>query len=442
MSALPMFQRVGKAAYKANLDNTVRLLDHLGNPQKNFRSVHIAGTNGKGSVSHFLASVFQEAGYKTGLYTSPHLTDFRERIKINGAMIEKSYVARFISLHRDFLEKLKPSFFEMSVGLCFQYFSERNIDVAIIETGMGGRLDSTNIIAPDLSVITNIGFDHTQFLGDSLEKIAAEKAGIIKPGVPVVIGETQKETINVFTSVAKKNKSEISFADKELFASVESHTLVPPCLTLRTGFDDAEHLFSTPLAGSYQIKNVRTALVSLIQLRKAGYKLHLQAIRQGLANVIENTGLRGRWMVFGEHPAVIMDTGHNAAGLTEISQMLKSLSYSRLHMVIGMVDDKDHIAMLKLLPQNARYYLCTPSVPRGFDSKKLLEKANRARLDANAFNTVEEAYKAARKASKPNDVLFIGGSTFTVADALLLKEFSLAKRNKSKSDNSQMELKF
>jgi len=441
MSALPMYQRVGSAAYKANLDNTIALLNHLGNPQKTFRSIHIAGTNGKGSVSHCLASIFQEAGYKTGLYTSPHLTDFRERIRINGAMIEKSYVAKFIENNKSILDKLKPSFFEMSVGLCFQYFADRKTDVAVIETGMGGRLDSTNIITPDSSVITNIGLDHTAFLGNSLEKIAAEKAGIIKPGVPVIIGETQTETKKIFIAAAKKNKSEIIFADKEMYAETDSHTLIPPSLTLRAGIDGIEHLIESPLAGTYQIKNLKTVLAAALQLRESGFKIHISHIRNGIFKVVQNTGLRGRWMVFGSRPAVIMDTGHNADGLKSISQMLKSLSYSTLHMVIGMVDDKDHEKMLKLLPQKAKYYFCKPSVPRGFDAEQLSTIAHNAGISGSAYNSVESAVGAALNHALKNDVVFIGGSTFTVADALAMKVFAKSKKAGHSDSGQQIEMK-
>lgn len=441
MSALPMYQRVGSAAYKANLDNTIALLNHLDNPQKKFRSIHIAGTNGKGSVSHCLASIFQEAGYKTGLYTSPHLTDFRERIRINGTMIEKSYVVKFIEKNKAFLNRLKPSFFEMSVGLCFQYFADRKIDVAVVETGMGGRLDSTNVINPELSVITNIGFDHTMFLGNTLEKIAIEKAGIIKPCVPVVIGETQPETKQIFIDAAKKNKSKIVFADKEIFAETDSHTLIPPALTLRTGIEGAEHLIVSPLAGTYQIKNLKTVLAASLRLREAGFKIHIAHIRKGINKVIQNTGLRGRWMVFGSRPAVIMDTGHNADGLNSISQMLKSLSYSTLHMVIGMVDDKDHTAMLKLLPQKATYYFCKPSVPRGFDAEQLFSKARQAGISGSAYDSVESAVNAALSHASRNDVVFIGGSTFTVADALTMKVFSGSKKSGRTDSGRQIEMK-
>jgi len=424
MSALPMFQRVGGAAYKANLDNTIEWLRYLGNPQNKFRSVHVAGTNGKGSVSHCLASIFQEAGYKTGLYTSPHLTDFRERIRINGVMIDKTYVAKFIEKHKAFLEKLKPSFFEMAVGLCFQYFADRKIDIAIVETGMGGRLDSTNVITPELSVITNIGFDHTLFLGDTLGQIAAEKAGIIKHGVPVVIGETQKETKPVFIKTAKDNQSQIIFADQVLKSEAVSHSLIPPQLTLRIFTKEHEYVIHSPLAGSYQIKNLQTVFISALTLRESGYKLSMQHIRSGIRKVTKATGLRGRWTVFGNKPAVIMDTAHNAAGLTYVAEMLNSLSYSRLHMVIGMVDDKNHEAMLKLLPQKAIYYLCKPSVPRGFDADKLRAIAIKSSRTGNSYDSVETAVRAAISVASQDDIIYIGGSTFTVADALAMKEFS------------------
>ncbi len=418
MSQLPMYQRVGAAAYKANLDNTIQWLNYLGNPQNQFRSIHIAGTNGKGSVSHFLTSIFQEAGYKTGLYTSPHLTDYRERIRINGTMIDKAYVVRFIEKHRAFLDQIKPSFFEMSVGLCFMYFADRQVDVAVIETGMGGRLDSTNLLHPDMCVITNIGHDHMKFLGNSLAEISVEKAGIIKPSVPVVIGETHPETKPVFAAAAKKNKSKISFADRMVNTTTETHALIPPKLEVRMSVFNKSYLLHSPLAGLYQIKNIQTVLVTSLRLRESGYKIYIRHIRNGIRNVIKNTSLSGRWLVTGSKPPMIMDTAHNAEGLKYVTTMLKSLSYSALHMVIGMVDDKDHESLLKLLPRNATYYFCTPSVPRGFDAGKLLKKASKCGLKGSAWPNTESAMAQALQKAGKKDVIFVGGSTFTVADAL------------------------
>lgn len=442
MSALPMFQRIGGAAYKVNLNNTIELLEHLKNPHKNFQSIHIAGTNGKGSVSHWLASVFQEAGYKTGLYTSPHLSDFRERIRINGIMIEKSYVTKFIEKNKSILDKIKPSFFEMSVGLCFQYFSDKEVDIAIIETGMGGRLDSTNIIEPVLSVITNISYDHTEFLGDTLEKIAIEKAGIIKPQTPVIIGETHDETKNIFIEISEKNNSHITFADNAIWADVLFHSLIHPKLKIKVGLPKANHIILSPLAGEYQIKNLKTVLAAALKLRNLGYKIHISHIKKGIANVVLNTSIRGRWMQLNNRPAIIADTGHNADGITSISKMLKSMSYSTLHIVLGMVSDKNHISILKLLPQNARYYFCRPSVPRGFDAFELQAKAKEVSLIGDVYESVEAAVLSAFNNAKTSDIIFIGGSTFTVADALNIKDFDADNKNSKHAKIKQLELKF
>lgn len=418
MSQLPMFQRVGAAAYKADLNNTIQLLNHLGNPQKRFRSIHVAGTNGKGSVSHMLASVLQEAGFKTGLYTSPHLTDFRERIRINGTLIDKAFVTSFVNKNHGFLLELKPSFFEMSVGLCFSYFASRNIDVAIVETGMGGRLDSTNVIEPDLSIITNIGLDHTTFLGNTIADIAVEKAGIIKPGIPVVIGRTQPETRSVFSNTAKKNKSKITFADQLVRKKVLKHSLVPPFLSLSCEAFEKKYLIKSPLAGKYQTENIVTVVSACLRLREAGYKIYIRHMLKGIQQVIRNTHFRGRWMVLGVKPAMILDTGHNADGLAAVAEMLKSLSWKQLHLVIGMVDDKDHASLLALLPKKGLMYCCKPDVPRGLDAKVLAVIAQKAGFKTTVWPSVSNAIQAALLKAGKNDVVFIGGSTFTVADAL------------------------
>ena len=418
MSSLPMFQRTGGAAYKANLNNTIALLDYLNNPQEKFKSVHIAGTNGKGSVSHCLASIFQEAGYKTGLYTSPHLTDFRERIRLNGNMIEKSFITEFINKHKDFLNHIKPSFFEMSVGLAFDYFSKKNIDIAIIETGMGGRLDSTNLISPELSIITNIGYDHTQFLGNTLKEIATEKAGIIKDKIPVLIGESNAETKNVFISKAKEKNSEIYFSDNIVKYEINSQNLLLPKLDINIQTKKYKYRILSPLAPDYQIKNIKTIVAAAEILRNCGYKILKNNIANGIKNVVVNTSFKGRWSIFGKKPSIIMDTAHNADGLEYISKTLKSLKCDTLRIVIGMVDDKEHEKMLKILPKNAKYYICKPNVPRGFDEKKLFEITKKIGLNSKCFSSVKIALKEAKKDASPNDIIYVGGSTFTVADAI------------------------
>lgn len=418
MSSLPMFQRTGGAAYKANLNNTIALLDYLNNPQEKFKSVHIAGTNGKGSVSHCLASIFQEAGYKTGLYTSPHLTDFRERIRLNGNMIEKSFITEFINKHKDFLNHIKPSFFEMSVGLAFDYFSKKNIDIAIIETGMGGRLDSTNLISPELSIITNIGYDHTQFLGNTLKEIATEKAGIIKDKIPVLIGESNAETKNVFISKAKEKNSEIYFADNIVKHGINSQNLLLPKLDINIQTKKYKYRILSPLAPDYQIKNIKTIVAAAEILRNCGYKILKNNIANGIKNVVINTSFKGRWSIFSKKPSIIMDTAHNADGLEYISKTLKSLKCDTLRMVIGMVDDKEHEKMLRILPKNAKYYICKPNVPRGFDEKMLLEITKKNGLNSKCFSSVKIALKEAKKDASPNDIIYVGGSTFTVADAI------------------------
>lgn len=394
-SQLPMFQRVGASAYKADLNNTIELCNLLGNPQNKFKSIHIAGTNGKGSTSHMLASILQEAGYKVGLYTSPHLVDFRERIKMNGTMIPEQVVVDFVSTYKADFEKINLSFFEWTVGLAFQYFSTQNIDVAIIETGLGGRLDSTNIIFPELSIITNIAKDHTQFLGDTLEKIAVEKAGIIKSKVPIVIGETQKEIEHVFISKAKELKAEIYFADQITHCVLDSD-----------------------LKGSYQRKNIKTVLASVNELKKLDYKILEGHIKVGLLNVVENTGLMGRWQTLGENPKIICDTGHNEAGIKEVVNQLETLDYNILHFVLGVVNDKDVGSMLALLPKNAIYYFCQAKIPRALNADELKQKASFYGLKGIIFNSVIDAFTEAKKSSSDNDLIFIGGSTFLVAEVL------------------------
>lgn len=391
-----MYQRVGGSAYKNDLNNTILLANYLNNPQNLFKSIHIAGTNGKGSVSHMLASVFQESGFKVGLYTSPHLKDFRERIKINGKMISEEYVIDFVEKHKLFFEKHSLSFFEMTVGLAFNYFSNQNVDVAIVEVGMGGRLDSTNIITPQLSIITNIGLDHTAFLGNTLQEIAREKAGIIKPKVPVIIGENQSETTPIFKEIAAKNNSEISFAEDFRFQN-----------------------FETDLKGNYQKKNLQTVLAAIKVLRdKQLYAIDNQELESGLLNVVSNTGLMGRWQVLRERPKVICDTAHNKEGLSYVLEQLSKESFKKLHIVLGFVADKDVESVLKLFPQKAVYYFCKPDIPRGMEVDKLVEIASKFRLLGSSYTSVDEAYREALNSAKSTDLIFVGGSTFVVAEII------------------------
>ncbi len=392
---LPMFQRIGKQAFKKDLSNTLKLAEHLEHPEKEFKSIHVAGTNGKGSVSHMLASIFQSAGYKTGLYTSPHLKDFRERIRINGRVISQEDVISFIEQNQIFLAQNKLSFFEMTVGMAFDYFAKEKVDIAIIETGMGGRLDSTNIITPELSVITNIGMDHTAFLGNDLSEIAGEKAGIIKKNIPVVIGEKHKETSFVFESKAKEEAAEIMFAE-----------------------DSSYPKYHTDLKGDYQKKNLKTVLASLEVLKLKGWNIQEEAIINGLNNVKLHTGLQGRWDVLREKPKVICDTAHNAEGLKLVLKQLNKEKYQHLHIVLGVVNDKDLSTVLPLFPKEARYYFAKPNVPRGLDVGMLQKEAEKYGLEGGKFDSVHEAFLAAEEEALDQDLIFIGGSNFTVAEIL------------------------
>jgi folylpolyglutamate synthase/dihydrofolate synthase len=416
---LPMYQRIGGAAYKADLNNTIDLLNMLDNPQKNFKSVHVAGTNGKGSTSHMLASVFQAAGYKTGLYTSPHLRDFRERIRINGEMIPEDKVVSFIEKNKTFFEEKELSFFEMTVGMAFNYFSEEKVDIAIIEVGMGGRLDSTNLIVPEVSVITNIGLDHVKFLGDTLEKIAGEKAGIIKPSVPVVIGETQSETKDVFIEKAKQENSKIFFAD-QLFdcdkIEIEESSFVQKFDIWKDSSLYLEAL-EIPLLGNYQKKNLTTVICTLDLLRDK-FNLSDDDIRTGIENVIRFTHLMGRWQILNRDPLTIADTGHNVAGLKEVVSQLSDIRHNKLHFVIGMVNDKDIDHVLQILPHNCEYYFCKADIPRGLDANILAEKAFALGLRGNVYDSVPNAYQSAINAARFGDVVFVGGSNFIVAEVV------------------------
>lgn len=413
-SQLPMFQREGQAAYKANLDNTLRLDEHFGHPHRQFKTIHVAGTNGKGSVSHMLASILQEAGYKTGLYTSPHLRDFRERIKINGEMISEQYVTKFVEQNRNFFATLHPSFFEMTVALAFQYFAEQEVDIAVIEVGLGGRLDSTNIITPLASVITNISFDHMTLLGDTLEKIAGEKAGIIKPGIPAIIGTRDPAYDFVFEEKAEACGVPLTFA------SDEWTTLCPDDgtyeLTHKNGLCFT-HL-ETELKGKYQRKNIPAVIETAFSLQSKGLAIYEQDIRSGIAHVIKNTGLHGRWEKLAERPYTICDTAHNIDGLTEVTAQLRTCSYRCLHIVIGMVSDKDISSVLGILPRDAVYYFCKAAIPRALDEKELAAKGAACGLQGTTYPTVTEAYAAARQNAGPDDMIYIGGSTYVVAEVV------------------------
>ncbi len=420
-SQLPMFQRIGPAAYKNNLDNTLALSKYCGHPEKAFKSIHIAGTNGKGSVAHMLASVLQEQGLKTGLATSPHLVDFRERIRVNGKMISRKYVADFVKKNRGFFESIKPSFFEMTIALTFQYFAEEKVDVAVVETGLGGRLDSTNILQPRLSVITNIGLDHTHLLGNTLEKIACEKAGIIKKDTPVVIGRKQPSIHGVFESRAKELNAELIVAS-DLY-QIESSSLVN-----RDGRAYQEVVFSmengerksvvTDLLGAYQQENLATALAATEVLRTSGFPVSGQALEKGLSNIFANTGIKGRWQLIGKRPRIICDSGHNADGLQTTMKQLKSLQYKNLHIVLGWVDDKDIGGILTMFPADASFYFCQPNVSRGLIPEKLQSEARLFGLRGNIFPSVHEALKSAKSAAGKNDLIFVGGSTFVVAEVV------------------------
>ena len=401
-NSVPMFQQVGSSAYKEGLENTLALDEHFGHPHRNFRTIHVAGTNGKGSCSHTLAAILQEAGYRTGLYTSPHLVDFRERIRVNGQPIPEEYVIRFVEEERSFFEPLSPSFFELTTAMAFRYFADQKVDVAIIEVGLGGRLDCTNIIRPDLCIITNISFDHTQFLGSTLAQIASEKAGIIKQDIPVVIGETTPETRPVFAEKAQAVQAPICFA--------EDH--VPE------EYSDMDY----ELKGLYQEKNRRTLLTALPLLKKAGYHLSEQAIRNGFAHVCELTGLMGRWQKLQDAPTLICDTGHNVGGITYIAEQLKQQTYRKLHIVMGMVNDKDIRGVLALLPRDADYYFTKASVKRALPESELARLANAAGLQGECYPDVPTAVRAAQEKSLPEDFIFVGGSSFIVADLLASRD--------------------
>lgn len=411
-----MFHRIGAAAYKADLNNTIVICNSLNNPQNNFRSIHIAGTNGKGSTSHMLAAILQTAGYKTGLYTSPHLKVFRERIRINGEMISENKVIDFVEKYSKQFEEIKPSFFEWTVGLAFEFFAAEKVDVAVIETGLGGRLDSTNIITPLLSIITNISFDHKDLLGDTLEKIAAEKAGIIKQNIPVVIGETQSETKNIFIQKAKEQSTPIVFVDEYFKVTEKKYLGFQQTLTVTA--ENKSQDYTLDLSGNYQLKNICTVLATVTELRKQNFKITDEQIHQALLNTKQITGLRGRWEILNIQPLIIADVGHNEAGIKEVMEQIHSLKKETVHFVLGMVGDKDRKNILELLPKNFIYYFCKPNIPRGLDEKILFEEASAIGLKGKYFPSVQSAYDEVKKNASENDLIFIGGSTFVVAEII------------------------
>ena len=414
----PMYQKIGAKAYKPDLGNITELLDFLGNPEKKFKTVHVAGTNGKGTVSHTLASIFQECGYKTGLYTSPHLLDFRERIRINGQMIDEQSVIDFIGNNKEKFEAMQLSFFEMATGMAFDYFAKEKVDIAIIEVGLGGRLDSTNVIMPELSVITNISLDHVNMLGNTLAEIAVEKAGIIKPNTPVVIGETQPETKDVFINKAKECNAPIYFAD-EMIDCDKVHVESLDYQKFDIWKDNELYIEAVefPLMGYYQKKNLATVICA-VEVLKEKFNIDKKDLINGLEFVVKNTNLMGRWQILSRQPLVIADTGHNVGGIKEIVMQLSDMTFRKLHFVLGCVNDKDIDGILHLLPHYAEYYFCKADIPRGLDANILADKALEAGLRGNVYESVQQAYNSALNNAHFDDVVFIGGSNFTVAEVI------------------------
>jgi len=413
-NSAPLFQHVGKAAYKEGLENTLALDEYFGHPHRKFRTIHVAGTNGKGSCSHTLAAILQSAGYRVGLYTSPHLVDFRERIRINGIPVSQEFVVDFVDKHRSFFEPLHPSFFELATAMAFHYFATQQVDVAVIEVGLGGRLDCTNIIHPDLCLITNISFDHVQFLGNTLAKIAGEKAGIIKPSVPVVIGETTPETKPVFQQKAAQVNAPIFFAEEEHPLLSALHDESGNYVYQTTRYHDLKG----ELGGICQEKNTNTLLTALPLLEQQGYHITETDIRNGFAHVCELTGLMGRWQKLSSHPTIVCDTGHNVGGIQYIVKQLSFQKYKQLHIVMGMVNDKDISGVLAMLPKDAIYYFTQASVQRALPAEKVKELASSYGLSGNAYPDVKTAVEAAQKRADADDFIFVGGSSFIVADLL------------------------
>ncbi len=423
-SQLPMYQRIGSAAYKHDLDKTLELDRHFGHPHKRFKTIHIAGTNGKGSVAHSLASIFQQAGYKTGLYTSPHYLDFRERIKINGQKIPEDYVVNFVEQNLGYFKQLRPSFFEITVAMAFQYFADMNVDLAVIEVGMGGRLDSTNIITPMASVITNIGYDHMQFLGNTLTQIATEKAGIIKPNVPVILGPMQPWVSSVFLSKAQQLDSPVYLANH--LYSVRNMQLNSQGKLSVDIYRSGKLIYPNlifGLTGFYQRDNLPIILQTVDVIRQRTlFDVSEQDLRKGLENVVENTGIMGRWQILSKNPLIIADAGHNEDGIKAVVSQINHLNYKKLHFIFGMVNDKEPGRILRLLPQKAQYYFTQASVPRAMKSSLLAQEAANFGLKGNSYQTVDQAIGAALDQAAPSDLIFIGGSTFVVADAIKVFE--------------------
>jgi len=418
---LPMYSRIGAAAYKADLTNTIRLCKYLDDPQTRFRSIHVAGTNGKGSVSHMLASILQTAGYKTGLYTSPHLKDFRERIKVNGEMVHEDFVVDFTKKIKPLIEEIEPSFFEISVAMAFEYFVQQEVDIAVIEVGLGGRLDSTNIVTPELSIITNIGRDHMNMLGDSLEKIAWEKAGIIKEGIPVVIGEIVPETVRVFEQVANEKKAPLSIASQKRQAlnwHWEKHELV---VEVAEEHQSDHMIFHLDLLGIYQIKNLLTVLEACKQLHPLGWKIDDKIIHKGLKQVKKLTGLQGRWEIIHASPLVVLDVGHNEDGIKQIVQQLELTDHKELHIVLGLVKDKEIDKVLSLLPHAAHYYFTQANIPRALSADILKQKAENFNLKGKVYPDVNKALQAATILAGEKDLILVCGSIFLIGEVEPLK---------------------
>lgn len=412
---LPVFHQIGAAAYKPGLENSMKMMQRLGNPQNEYKTIHVAGTNGKGSVSHFLSAILQAAGYKVGLYTSPHLVDFGERIRVNGEKIRQQYVIDFVASQSNLFDEIQPSFFEATMAMAFSYFAAEKVDVAVVEVGLGGRLDSTNIIQPELSVITNIGFDHMQFLGDTLEKIATEKAGIIKQNTPVVVGEYLPETRKVFEEKAEKERAPLIFAEDSQsvhFLRFENDSMK----VLADGNTELE----IGLCGEYQLKNVATVLAAVEKLRQIGFQISKEALDKGLKDVVSLTGLQGRWQTVKTSPRVVMDTGHNKAGFEYVAHQLKQQKYRKMHVVIGMVDDKDYSGVLSLLPKEAAYYFTAARTKRAVSPEELRREGEKYELKGTICDTVEEAVRAALADAEKDDFVFIGGSNYVVGEALPL----------------------
>ncbi len=417
-SQLPMYQRQGKSAFKKDLTNIIALCKHNNNPQTKFKSIHIAGTNGKGSVSHILASILQTAGYKTGLYTSPHLKDFRERIRVNGEMISEEDVIQYVDKNKSFFETQKPSFFEMTVAMSFNHFAEQEVDIAIIETGMGGRLDSTNILNPILTAITNISLDHIQFLGNTIEEIAFEKAGIIKEKTPIVIGETNPKSASVFIETAKKKNAPIYFADSDyqINYALLNNDYKQVFNVEKKGIIVYKN-FTTDLIGLYQKKNIITSL-KILELLGKFFQISTENLYSGILNVQKNTGLAGRWQILGYNPLIVADTGHNIAGIKEVLKQLETTAYKKLHFIFGTVNDKNIDSILKLLPKNAVYYFAQANIPRSLDVNILKENAKNYNLKGNIYLNTTDAFEAAKQNAEESDLILIGGSTFIVAEVI------------------------